>query len=281
MVEEAVTALLVEGAQRVVDGTVGTGGHAAELLRRNEHVQVLCLDRDGEVLDVARARLEAFGNRVILRRSSYAALDAVVDEVGWRHVDGILLDLGLSSFQLELPERGFSFMHAGDIDFRFSRSDEEPGSALIERLSERELGDLIFRFGEERESRAIAHAIKAMKPRTTVELAELVSRVKRRGSGRIHPATKTFQALRIAVNHELEHLERFLHRFLHVLARGGRAVIISYHSLEDRMVKQRFARLAAEGVGSLVARRALRPSPAEVARNRRSRSARLRVFRAG
>jgi 16S rRNA (cytosine1402-N4)-methyltransferase len=278
MVEEALGTLLEGGRTRILDGTVGPGGHAAELLARDGNVVLLGVDRDGEVLEVARERLKPFGSRVDLQRASYADLDSVMAEAGWENADGVLLDLGLSSYQLGQRERGFSFAQDGPLDLRFSREESEPASALLDRVSEEDLVGILRRFGEEPRARQIARAVKERVPRTTGELAELVCRVKRTRGGRVHPATQTFQALRIAVNHELDHLERFLRRFHRFLGAGGRAVLIAYHSLEDRLVKQRFALLDREGGGRVLTRRPLRPTQEEVARNRRSRGAKLRAF---
>jgi 16S rRNA (cytosine1402-N4)-methyltransferase len=281
LVEETLAALLGEGRTRIVDGTVGTGGHAAALLDRCPSLQLLGLDRDGDVLDVAQRNLASFGDRVRLRCASYADLARALDGAGWDRADGVLLDLGVSSYQLAHADRGFSFMHDGPIDLRFDREEGSPASALLDRLSETELATVLRRYGEEPKARSIARVLKEARPRTTGQLAELVCRVKRTRGGRVHPATKVFQALRIAVNQELDHLATFLRRFHRSLAPAGRAAIIAYHSLEDRQVKRCFTVLEKEGRGRTVTRRPVRPSACEVARNRRSRSARLRVFQAG
>ncbi len=247
MVEEVLRILLEGGRTRILDGTVGPGGHAAEILARDQRVVLLGVDRDGEVLNVAHQRLKSYGDRVVLQRASYADLGSAMTEIGWEGADGILLDLGLSSFQLQRRERGFSFAQDGPLDLRFSREEGEPAAHLLERVSEVELRDVLIRFGEEPHARQIARAVKRDMPRTTGELAELVCRVKRTRGGRVHPATRTFQALRIAVNHELDHLQRFLRRMDRLLRPRGRALLIAYHSLEDRLVKQRFALLDREG----------------------------------
>jgi len=280
MVREVLSALVGEGRRLFVDGTVGTGGHAAELLAKDPQATVIGLDRDEEVLEVAAKRLERFGDRVVLRHSSYAELGPVLESVGWKKAEGILLDLGLSSYQLSRAERGFSFMREGALDCRFSRGEGETAADLIRRVSEEELARIIRRYGEEPGARTIARHLKKSRPRTTTELAEIVGAVKKGRRGRKHPATKVFQALRIAVNRELDHLERFLRRFYRFLAPRGRAAIISYHSLEDRLVKNAFALLAREGLGSVLTRKPLTPRSEEVERNPRSRSAKLRVFEA-
>ncbi len=287
LVARVVEALVGEERRLIVDGTIGTGGHTLALLEADETVRVLGLDRDRASLKVAERRLDKFSDRITLIHRSYAEVGEALKEVGWEGADGILLDLGVSTFQLAGRGRGFSFQREEPLDCRFDpTSGDPPACELLQQLSERELAELINRFGEERGARRIARAIKEKKPRTTLQLAELVCRVKGRDpeqpGTRIHPATKTFQALRIAVNRELEHLEAFLRRFAAYLRPGGRCAVISYHSLEDRLVKRTFSALKAEGVGEVITRRPVRPAAEEVARNPRSRSARLRVFeRAG
>jgi 16S rRNA (cytosine1402-N4)-methyltransferase len=282
MVEEVDRALRIEGDATIADGTLGTGGHAARLLARHGRMRLLGIDRDGELLEEAMRRLAPFADRVVFRRASYADLGEVLHETGWRSVDGVLLDLGVCSAQLARGARGFSFMRDGPLDLRFDASCGESAAELLDRLSEAELADVLRRFGEERAARGVARVLKERRPRTTAELADAVSRAKggRRGR-RLHPATKTFQALRIAVNRELDHLDRFLRRFHRFLVPGGRAAVISYHSLEDRAVKRSFGRLSAEGVGRVLTRRPVRPAAEESVRNRRSRGAKLRVFERG
>jgi len=279
LLREAAALLLAGGPRRVVDGTLGLGGHAGEILGSDAGLCLLGIDRDGGLVRAARARLAEFGTRFMAAQGSYADLQEHMARIGWEQADGVLLDLGYCSAQVDDPTRGFSFNHDAPLDLRFAPEEGETAAALLERLTEEELSAVIAAYGEERAARRIARALKEALPRTTGQLAAAVSRVKGRGRAeRIHPATRVFQALRIAVNGELEHLDRFLRRFHRVLSPGGRAVVIAYHSLEDRMVKEAFARLHAEGFGTLVTKHALRPSPEEVKRNRRSRSARLRAF---
>jgi 16S rRNA (cytosine1402-N4)-methyltransferase len=281
----------------VVDGTLGGGSHAAALLAASDRLRVIGLDRDPEAVRLARRRLADWGDRFTAVTASYQDLDRVLAELGLAVVDGVLLDLGISSIQLDDPERGFSFQAAGPLDMRLDPTQGPTAAELLARRSEAELADLIFRWGEEPRSRAVARAIVRERRRepilTTDHLARLVAAAvgPKRPRG-IHPATRTFMALRIAVNDELAHLARFLEKVVGVLAPGGRLVVISFHSLEDRLVKQAIARgvkgcicpprqpvCTCHLAPSLTAltRRPLRPQPAEVAANPRSRSARLRA----
>ncbi len=283
-----------------VDGTVGGGGYAQSILEEStaEGV-VLGLDWDLEAIERVRERLGGYGKRLILERADFADLRRVLRQHDIREVDGIAVDLGVSSFQLEDPQRGFSFMHEGPLDMRMNRDLPQTAADLVNTLQERELADLIYRFGEERLSRKIARAIVAARKKNRItdtrELAELIRKAvpKTRDSLRIHPATRTFQALRIAVNSELDSLERFLPEALDVLKPGGRLCVVAFHSLEDRIVKETFRnwakscrcpreRAACECEGRslvrLLTRKALRPSPGEAERNPRARSARLRAI---
>ena len=277
LLEEVLRWLEPRPGQVVVDGTVGGAGHAVELARRvAPSGQLVALDRDPQAVRLATNRLAELPARVI--QASYAELPEVLRQLGLSGVDAVLLDLGLSSDQLADPQRGFSFQSAGELDLRYDPASGEPAWRLLEHLSERKLADLIYRYGEERHSRRIARAIVQRRSRaplrTAAELAELVAAAVPRSRQRIHPATRTFQALRIAVNRELEHLEQALRVLPECLRPGGRLAIISFHSLEDRLVKHAFrddARL------EVLTRRVVRPGPEEVARNPRARSARLRV----
>jgi len=285
---EAVQLLQPRPGKVIVDGTVGGGGHAAALLERG--ADVVGLDKDPRALAAASARLAPYGERFRAVRSDFAEVRGVLGEA---KVDGLLLDLGVSSPQLDAPERGFSFQKDGPLDMRMS-GEGETVAERIRRLSDRELADEIYQYGEERFSRPIARALKADRPETTLQAAESVKRaVPRRAWPKgIHVATKTFQALRIAVNGELESLGRALQGLPEVLAPGGVAAIIAFHSLEDRMVKERFRELSgrcvcppglpvcacgAKGDFSLLTRKAVQASEAEVEANPRARSARLRA----
>ncbi len=279
-----------------VDGTVGGGGHAEAILRATSPGgRLLACDRDAGAVEAARARLRPFGDRVDLRHADYRRLPALLDEIGAAPVSGILLDLGISSLQIDDPGRGFSFQKDGPLDMRIDRS--QPGTAadLVNALPEEELAAILREFGEEKRARRIAHAVARARDsapiRTTLELAGIVTAVVA-GTSRIHPATRTFQALRIATNRELEGLDLFLEEAIARLAPGGRIAAISFHSLEDRVVKRTFRRLTRRclcprglpvcacgrpGVVRLVQTRAVRPSQEEVRSNPRSRSAKLRA----
>jgi len=284
MVAEVTALLLERRPLRIVDATVATGGHALALLEAAPPAACLLgLDRDAQALSVAANRLERFGARAILRQADFANLEANADEVGFMQIDAVLADLGMSSFALEDPSRGFSFRHEGPLDMRMDLGQSLRACDIVNQESAEEIARIIYEYGEERGSRRIARAIVEARRRrpiaTTGELRTLIERaIGGRRRGGVHPATRTFQALRIAVNHELESLEALLERAPARLASGGRMVVISYHSLEDRAVKRRFRELAAGGGFMLVTGKAMRPSAEEVARNPSSRSARLRCL---
>ncbi len=277
-----------------IDLTVGAAGHACALLERSSpDGRLLALDADAEAVRYARSALAVFGERAIVRQGSFDNLADIAAGAGFRAVDGILADLGLSSRQLADARRGFSFQVEGPLDMRLDPAGQATTAAdLVNTLPESELADLIYRYGEEHRARAIARAIVRQRPlRTTFELAELVARTVGR-RGRIHPATRVFMALRIAVNDELGALERMLPQAVDLLGAGGRLAVISFHSLEDRIVKTYMRREASGCICPpaspvcrcghkprlrLITRRPIRPSPEEQARNPRSRSARLRV----
>ncbi|TLN21552.1 16S rRNA (cytosine(1402)-N(4))-methyltransferase RsmH, partial [bacterium] len=240
--QEIIHALNPHSPGRYVDATVGAGGHAWGILHASAPGGLLLgLDLDPQALEIASRRLSAFESRVTLRHASYTTLQQQLAELGWGAVDGIVIDLGVSSMQIDTPERGFSFLADGPLDMRFSPDQPTSAADLVNTLPENELADLIYRYGEERTSRRIAWAIVQARPlRTTAELAEVIVRASGGRRGRIHPATRTFQALRIAVNGELQSIEEFLPRAVEALAPGGRLAVISFHSLEDRIVKQYF-----------------------------------------
>ncbi len=262
-----------------VDATVGTGGHAVEIARRLTTGRLVGLDRDAEALAVARERLAPFGERVILVQERFSRIDEVARQLRLPPLAGLLADLGVSSLQLERAERGFSFLRRGPLDMRMDRQQTLSADDLINRTGVEELAELLRRYGEEREARRIARAIVRARPiRDTEHLATVVAGARKaKGRQKLHPATKTFLALRIAVNRELEELEQFLDRAPATLAPGGRWVILSYHSLEDRRVKQSFRNWAAAGVLRVLTRKPVRPTPEEVESNPRARSARLRA----
>ena len=279
LAEEALRWLRIEPGGTYVDATVGLGGHAAEIVSRLTTGRLIGLDRDAGALEVARERLKDFGERVVLVQADFSRIGEVAQELNLPPIQGILADLGVSSLQLDTAERGFSFRFAGPLDMRMDSRSAITAADIVNETAETELADLLYRLGEERDSRRIARAIVRARPiRSTEHLATVVAGARTsRGRQKLHPATKTFLALRIAVNRELEELGQFLDRAPATLAPGGRWVVLSYHSLEDRMVKQEFRRLSSEGVLNVLTRKVVRPSDAEIAANPRARSAKMRV----
>ncbi len=284
MVTEVLEVLAIQPDGIYVDGTVGGGGHAAEIAARLETGRLIGLDCDPSALEVARARLEQFGKRVTLVHANFAQLDSVLDELGIAHVNGILLDLGVSLTQLDTPQRGLSFRLEGPLDMRLDPSQELTAADLVNTLDERELTQIFRDYGEERWAARIARNIvrerRSLPIETTTELVRIIERsipAAVRRKSRIHPATRVFQALRIAVNNELENLHRALMVGFERLAPGGRFAVISFHSLEDRIVKRFFReRLKAGQAQQLWG--PIRPSPEECAQNPRARSAKLRAL---
>jgi 16S rRNA (cytosine1402-N4)-methyltransferase len=282
-----------------VDGTVGAGGHAWGILQASSPGgRLLGLDLDPKALEISSERLAAFGARAVLIQASYTTLFSQLQRLGWSAVDGILLDFGVSSMQLDNPERGFSFQHEAPLDMRFDPTSDLTAAVLVNETPESELANILFRYGEERQARKIARAIVQARPlATTTELARVVAQavgVKsgRGRQGRIDPATLTFQALRIAANRELETVEAVLPAAVESLKPGGRMALISFHSLEDRIVKQFLRRESQDCVcpprvpfctcghkATLreITRRPIQPGEEEINRNPRARSARLRV----
>jgi 16S rRNA (cytosine1402-N4)-methyltransferase len=277
-----------------VDGTIGAGGHAHGILSASSpDGKLLGMDLDPQALHLAHERLAEFGERVQLVQASYATLGEQVKSAGWQKVDGVLLDLGLSSMQLDTQTRGFSFQAEAPLDMRFDPTGKTTAADLVNHLDEAELADLLFRYGEERRSRQVARAIVTARPiTTTTQLAKVVAGVAGSGKRRIHPATRTFQALRIAVNGELDALEAVLPQTIEVLRPEGRLAIIAFHSLEDRMVKQFMRKESKDCIcppnqpvctcghkATLreITGKPIRPQEDEVQQNPRSRSAKLRV----
>ncbi|HET7059598.1 MAG TPA: 16S rRNA (cytosine(1402)-N(4))-methyltransferase RsmH [Nitrospiraceae bacterium] len=270
----------------ILDCTVGYGGHAEMLLTSTSAgTMVIGLDKDFQAIDFCRRRLNRFGDRIVLRQGNYRDLKSHLAEAGIATVDGVLFDFGVSSPQLEDPSRGFSFQREGPLDMRMDQTIGKTAADLVNHSSEHELADIIFQYGEERYARRIARAIAQERRCRPVEsTAALVSIIARSVPGsyrhrRIHCATRTFQALRIAVNHELDFLESSLRDATEVLASGGRICTISFHSLEDRIVKHTFRSLSQgrETTLSILTKKPVFPSKAECEANPRSRSAKLRV----
>ncbi len=292
--QEIIHALRPRQGGHYVDATLGAGGHAQGILQASQPDGCLLgLDVDPQALALAHQRLASFGERAILVRASYTTLVVQLQVLGWQEVDGVVLDLGVSSMQLDSAERGFSFNNDAPLDMRFDPDNPEDAAYLVNSLAEGELADLIYHYGEERRARQVAHAIVQARPITgTSQLAAVVASVTSSGRPGMHPATRTFQALRIAVNRELEAVEAVLPQAISSLARGGRLAVISFHSLEDRVVKQFFRRESKDCLcppkqpictcghkASIVelTRTPVRPQAEEVKDNPRSRSARLRI----
>lgn len=260
----------------IVDATVGTGGHAEALLAQG--AKVIGIDQDPESLALARDRLKDFGEKFQPVRGNFRKLREILGKLGITKVDGILFDLGLSSLHLSRAERGFSFQHDGPLDMRMDPDNPVTAADLVNGLPERELVRILREYGEERHAEKIAREIVRNRPiRSTGELARLVARCYPPGNYRIHPATRTFQALRIAVNDELSALREALPQAVELLSPGGVLCVIAFHSLEDRIVKRFLREEARAGRLKLLTKKPVRPSPEEVARNPRSRSARLRA----
>jgi 16S rRNA (cytosine1402-N4)-methyltransferase len=282
MLKEVLEFLNLRPGMRVLDGTVGAGGHAKEILRKIGPEGVLIgIDQDPEILEIARSNLgETSGLHLVHENFRHA--DRTLQQFGIGAVDACLLDLGVSSYQLETAERGFSFQKEGLLDMRMDPTAVVSAFDLVNHLSEWEIVLMLQRLGQERYAKRIARfliqARQKVPIRTTQQLAGIVDRaVPRHGFCRIHPATRTFQALRMTVNRELESLEDALPGIVKLLKPGGRICVLSFHSLEDRAVKLFFRRLSAEQQLKLVSKKPLTPSPVEIHQNPRSRSAKLRV----
>ena len=292
--KEIIHALQPRRAGRYVDGTLGAGGHARGILEASApDGRLLGLDLDPQALALARKTLAPYEGRIHLAQASYTSLSTQLAQLHWEAVDGILLDLGASSMQFDTPERGFSFLHDAPLDMRFGPQVLQTAADLVNKLSERELADLIYQYGEERNSRKIAHAILKARPlQTTRELVAVIESVSPRRGERVHPATRTFQALRIAVNEELTSIAEVLPQAMAALSAEGRLAVISFHSLEDRIVKdffrqqskdllnppyERIYEVERKATLKEINRKPIMPSEAEVKSNPRARSAKLRI----
>ena len=277
-----------------MDGTLGAGGHARGIMEAcAPDGQLLGLDVDPQALAIARKTLAPYEPRVHLAQASYTTLSTQLQQLGWDGVDGIVLDLGASSMQFDTPERGFSFMQDAPLDMRFGPHAPQTAADLVNKLTERELANLIYEYGEERDSRKIARAIVSKRPlHTTRELVAVIESVSPRRGDRVHPATRTFQALRIAVNEELASIAEVLPQAVASLRSGGRLAVISFHSLEDRIVKdffreqskdlknppyERIYEVERSAVLKEVNRKPITPSEEETKNNPRARSAKLRI----
>ena len=297
MLSEVLDALQVIPGGRYIDATLGEGGHARAILRAaSPGGQLIGIDADPEAVVSVEKRLEEFGSLVRIVNENFAEMQAIATRYEFAPVHGVLMDLGVSSLQLDRESRGFSFRRSDPLDMRFSNDGGLDANKIVNQYSERELGDIIYRYGDERASRRIASAIVENRPvQNALQLADIISSVKRRGRRGIHSATQTFQALRIAVNDEMVALKAGLEQAVNVTGTGGRIVVISYHSLEDRIVKNFFRTAASDCICDSegrqspfctcnhtptlkpVIRGALTPTSSEVDANPRSRSAKLRV----
>ncbi|HSL41805.1 MAG TPA: 16S rRNA (cytosine(1402)-N(4))-methyltransferase RsmH [Anaerolineales bacterium] len=292
--KEIIHALQPHAGGRYVDGTLGAGGHARGIMEASApDGQLLGLDVDPQALAIARRNLAPYEDRIHLAQASYTSLSTQLEQLGWEVVDSILLDLGASSMQFDTPERGFSFQHDAPLDMRFGPHLPQTAADLVNTYSERELADLIYQYGEDRDSRKIARAIVKARPiQTTRELVAAIESVSPRRGDRVHPATRTFQALRIAVNEELASVEEVLPQAVAALKTGGRLAVISFHSLEDRIVKDYFREQSKDLVNppyeqiyeverkatlKEVNRKPITPSEEEIKSNPRARSAKLRI----
>jgi 16S rRNA (cytosine1402-N4)-methyltransferase len=295
---ETIIAIQPKSGGRYVDATLGAGGHALGLLEQSSpDGQLLGLDVDPQALKLAAEKLAPYGSRAVIVQSSYLEMRRQLDALSWEKVDGIVFDLGVSSMQLDTPERGFSFMAEGLLDMRFDPRLTTTAADLVNRLPEGELARIIWLYGEENQSRRFARAIVQARPlKTTSDLAGTILRASGGKRGRVHPATKTFQALRIAVNEELSAVETVLPLAVDALKPGGRLAVIAFHSLEDRLVKQYFRRESRDcicppdqlictcnhkAIIREVTRHPIVASEEEILQNPRARSARLRVAEKG
>jgi len=278
MTTEVLEYLAVKSHGRYLDATTGMGGHTGEIARRLETGTLIACDRDAESLELARSNVGELAGRIHFRKALFSELDKVLESMGGGKLDGLLADLGASRYQLTDAERGFSFNADAPLDMRMDRSQGPTASDLVNCMSEQALADLIYNLGEERRSRRISRAIVRARPlHSTQDLVRAVERAVPR-TGRLHPATQTFMALRIAVNREQEELDRLLEIVPKIVAAGGRVVIITFMSLEDRKVKRCFQALAREGRARILTRHVIRPREEEVSSNPASRSAKLRAL---
>ena len=278
LLEEVLEWLRIRPDGIYVDATLGAAGHSEAIAARLDSGRLISLDQDALALQIGQERLAKFGSKVNCVLSPFSRIAEVVHELGIPKVDGVLADLGVSSMQLDRPERGFSFREAGPLDMRMSDAEELTADEIVNRWPERELADLLYRGADEHDSRRIARAILRARPiRDTAHLATVVAGARKQwGRQKLHPATKTFLALRIAVNRELEALGQFLFRTPATMNSGARFVLLTYHSGEDRMVKEAFKEGERQGTLKILTKHVIRPSEEEERANPRSRSAKLR-----
>ncbi len=279
MLNEVLEWLGIRPEGMYIDVTLGAGGHSAAIAEKLTSGRLIGLDRDAQALALAKERLKSFGAKVTLVQSPFSRIAEAAQELGIPKVDGVLADLGVSSMQLDQAARGFSFREAAELDMRMDAvNDELTAGDIVNRWPEKEMADLLYREADEHDSRRIARAIVRARPiRDTAHLATVVAGARKHwGRQRLHPATKTFLALRIAVNREMEELGQFLIRTPDTLNSGGRMVVLSYHSREDRIVKHAFQEAERQGTLQVLTRHVIQPTEEEKAANPRSRSAKLR-----
>ena len=279
LLDEVIQFLDPKPGGQFIDATLGAGGHARAILERTApNGTLLALDQDESSLSSAKATLESFGSRVSFIHSNFRALKTIAEAHGFIGCDGVLADIGISSMMVDDPARGFSFMREGPLDMRMDRTQALTAADVVNTYSEKEIADIIYTYGEERRSRPIARSIVHSRPlQTTIDLVRSIERVS--GSpryGQLHPATRTFQAMRIYVNDELNSLQEFLDAAMVAVRGGGRVVAITFHSLEDRIVKQKFR--APVVPGRVLTKKVVMATDDEVQRNPRARSAKLRAW---
>jgi 16S rRNA (cytosine1402-N4)-methyltransferase len=279
LLEEVIEWMRVRPDGTYIDATVGTGGHAIEIVRRLATGRLLGMDRDPQALEIARERLKEYADKVVLVHAEFSKIGEVTANLNWPPADGVIADLGISTLELDSPERGFSFRHRAPLDMRMNPEAPLTAADIVNQWSEKEVADVLYRNAEERNSRRIARAIVRARPiRDTEHLATVVAGAqKARGRQKLHPATKTFLALRTAVNREEEELEQFLSWAPATISSGGRWIVLSYHSLEDRLVKRAFQRLEREKSFKVLTKKVIQPEEDEIRNNPRSRSAKMRV----
>jgi 16S rRNA (cytosine1402-N4)-methyltransferase len=279
LVEEVIEWLHIRPEETYVDATTGTGGHAIEIARRLTSGRLVGLDRDPQALEIARERLKPYQEKVDLVHAEFSKIGDVATEMKLPPLGGVIADLGISTLELDSPERGFSFRWAAPLDMRMNPDNPLTAEEIVNYWPEKQLADLLYQNAEERNSRRIAKSIVRARPiRDTEHLATVVAGERKVGGRqKLHPATKTFLALRTAVNREEEELEQFLSRTPATLSSGGRWIVLSYHSIEDRMVKHAFQELARQGTFRVLTKKVIVPGDQEIRNNPRARSAKMRV----
>ncbi len=279
LLKEAIEWLNIKENGIYIDATCGEGGHSEEILKRLKKGKLICIDRDEKIIEIAKKRLSSFKN-VSFYNTTFDNIKSIVEHEGLKEVDGIIADLGISMFHLKEKDRGISYTDDFSLDMRLDKNLDITAWDVVNKFKENEIADILFNYGEEKESRKIAHEIVRHRPiNTASKLANLILKIKKERKKNIHPATKSFQALRIFVNKELKILESFIPSCADILSEDGRLIIISYHSLEDRIVKFGFKELEKKGFGVVCTKKIITPSLEEIRSNKSARSAKMRVFK--